>query len=200
MSPILLTGFEPFAGASANPSQMIVERLEGTPGLVTAVLPVEYDRAADHLIKLVAEHQPSAVICLGQAEGRTAISVERIAVNLDDTNLADNSGELRVDQAIDGAAASAFFSTLPVKEIVEAINHAGVKASQSLSAGAFVCNHIFFELQKTLQGTSVPSGFIHVPLVPEQSSEFAGVPTMPLDDQVRAIGVALNVVGLENNK
>jgi len=200
MRPILLTGFEPFAGASANPSQMIVERLEGTPGLIARVLPVEYDRAATELIKLIEQHQPTAVICLGQAEGRTAISVERIAVNLDDTNLPDNSGELRVDKTIDAAAASAFFSTLPVKEIVQAIKAQGIPASQSLSAGAFVCNHIFFELQKTLAGSGVPSGFIHVPLFEEQAGEFVGVPTMPLEDQVRAIRIALNVIGLENDK
>ena len=165
---VLVTGFEPFAGASLNPSGEIVKRLSGE-NLVTAVLPVTYEGAAAELLRLVREHQPSAVVCLGQAEGRSTISFERVAINLDDASLADNAGVTRVDQPIDPSGPDAYFTTLPVRELADAVKAAGVPASLSLSAGTFVCNHIFYELQNTLAGTGVRSGFVHVPLMDEQA-------------------------------
>lgn len=183
---VLVTGFEPFAGASLNPSGEIVKRLSGE-NLVTAVLPVTYEGATAELLRLVREHQPSAVVCLGQAEGRSTISFERVAINLDDASLADNAGVTRVDQPIDPSGPDAYFATLPVRELADAVKAAGLPASLSLSAGTFVCNHIFYELQKALAGTAVRSGFVHVPLMDEQAEEFVGKPTMPIADQTKAI-------------
>lgn len=183
---VLVTGFEPFAGASLNPSGEIVKRLSGE-NLVTAVLPVTYEGATAELLRLVREHQPSAVVCLGQAEGRSTISFERVAINLDDASLADNAGVTRVDQPIDPSGPDAYFATLPVRELADAVKAAGLPASLSLSAGTFVCNHIFYELQKALAGTGVRSGFVHVPLMDEQAEEFVGKPTMPIADQTKAI-------------
>jgi pyroglutamyl-peptidase len=183
---VLVTGFEPFAGASLNPSGEIVKRLSGE-NLVTAVLPVTYEGATAELLRLVREHQPSAVVCLGQAEGRSTISFERVAINLDDASLADNAGVTRVDQPIDPSGPDACFTTLPVRELADAVKAAGLPASLSLSAGTFVCNHIFYELQKALAGTGVRSGFVHVPLMDEQAEEFVGKPTMPIADQTKAI-------------
>lgn len=190
---VLVTGFEPFAGASLNPSGEIVKRLTGE-NLVTSVLPVTYEGATAELMRLVREHQPDAVVCLGQAEGRSTISFERVAINLDDANLADNAGVTRVDEPIDPNGADAFFTTLPVRELAEAVKAVGVPASLSLSAGTFVCNHIFYELQKALAGTGVRSGFVHVPLMDEQAAEFAGKPTMPISDQTKAIQTFLSLL------
>lgn len=190
---VLVTGFEPFAGASLNPSGEIVKRLSGE-NLVTAVLPVTYEGAAAELMRLVREHQLSAVVCLGQAEGRSTISFERVAINLDDASLADNDGVTRVDQPIVPSGPDAYFTTLPVRELAEAVKSAGVPASLSLSAGTFVCNHIFYELQKALAGTGVRSGFVHVPLMDEQAAEFEGKPTMSIADQTKAIQTFLSLL------
>ena len=190
---ILLTGFEPFGKATLNPSGEIVKQISGE-NIVTAVLPVAYAQSAERLLQLIAEHNPDVVICLGQAEGRTQITPERIAINLDDARLADNQGVMRNDVPIIAGGPVAYESTLPVKEIVKAINDAGVPAAVSLSAGAFLCNHVFYLAQDYFKETNVRSGFVHVPLMDEQGPEFPGLPTMPLDQMVKAIRTMLEVL------
>jgi pyroglutamyl-peptidase len=190
---ILLTGFEPFGKATLNPSGEIVKQISGD-NIVTAILPVAYAQSAEKLLALIAEHNPDVVISLGQAEGRTHISPERIAINLDDARLADNDGVLRNDVPIVFGGPVAYESTLPVKDIVKAINDAGVPAAVSLSAGAFLCNHVFYVAQDHFKGTKVRSGFVHVPLMDEQAGEFPGLPTMPLDQMVKAVRTMLEVL------
>jgi pyroglutamyl-peptidase len=153
---------------------------------MTAVLPVVYGESAKSLLALIEEHQPDAIICFGQAEGRTAITPERFAVNLDDAAIADNKGHIRIDQPIQPLGPTAHQSTLPVKEIVAALKAEGIPAALSLSAGTFVCNHIFYELQHALKGTSLQSGFVHVPLMLEQQEDFPGLFTMDVESMVRA--------------
>jgi pyroglutamyl-peptidase len=185
---VLVTGFEPFGGASLNPSKLLVEKLakEKLPGvdLNTAILPVEFDRAAEILLVKIQEFSPNAVICFGQAEGRSSITPEKIAINLDDARIADNSGDARKQRAIVLNGADGYFSTLPVEKIVSELNKAGVPANISLSAGSFVCNHIFYRMQHALLGQGIKSGFIHLPLVPEQSQEVPNQPTVPLDQML----------------
>ena len=193
MTKVLLTGFEPFGKATQNPSGEIVKQISGD-NIVTAVLPVAYAQSAQRLLELIAEHNPDVVICLGQAEGRTQITPERIAVNLDDARLADNDGVTRTDQPIVVDGPVAYESTLPIKEFVTAITAAGIPAAVSLSAGAFLCNHIFYVAQNKLEGTNVRSGFVHVPLMHEQAGEFPGLPTMPLDQMVTAVRIMLEVL------
>ena len=193
MTKVLLTGFEPFGNASLNPSGEIVKQINGD-NIVTAILPVAYAQSAERLLALIAEHNPDVVICLGQAEGRKEITPERVAINLDDARLADNEGVLRNDVKILADGPDAYFSTLPVKEIVEAIKAAGVPAVVSLSAGAFLCNHVFYVAQNKFAGTKIRSGFVHVPLMDEQAGEFPGLPTMPLDQMVKAVRTMLEVL------
>ena len=193
MTKVLLTGFEPFGKATQNPSGEIVKQISGD-NIVTAVLPVAYAQSAQRLLELIAEHNPDVVICLGQAEGRTQITPERIAVNLDDARLADNDGVTRIDQPIVVDGPVAYESTLPIKEFVSAITAAGIPAALSLSAGAFLCNHIFYVAQDRLKDTKVRSGFVHVPLMDEQAGEFPGLPTMPLDQMVTAVRIMLEVL------
>jgi pyroglutamyl-peptidase len=190
---ILLTGFEPFGKATLNPSGEIVKQISGDK-IVTAILPVAYAQSAEKLLSLIAEHNPDVVISLGQAEGRTHISPERIAINLDDARLADNEGVIRNDVPIIAGGPVAYESTLPIKDIVKAINDAGVPATISLSAGAFLCNHVFYVAQDHFKGTKVRSGFVHVPLMDEQAGEFPGLPTMPLDQMVKAVRTMLEVL------
>jgi pyroglutamyl-peptidase len=194
---VLLTGFEPFGGASFNPSGAVVQEIaeHGIDGIeiVTAILPVEFKRSAEILINLIEIHQPSVVISLGQAEGRDFIGPEQVAINLASARIADNVGVKLENQPINTLAADGYFSTLPIRAIVDAISALGISAKISLSAGAFICNEIFFSAQSFLQGSTVISGFIHLPLAPNQAAEFPGLPTMPLADQVAAIRAAIQV-------
>ena len=193
MTKVLLTGFEPFGKATLNPSGEIVKQISGD-NIVTAILPVAYAQSAEALLALIEHHKPDVVICLGQAEGRTHITPEKIAINLDDARLADNEGVTRIDEPILLGGPVAYESTLPIKEFVTAINAAGVPAAVSLSAGAFLCNHIFYVAQDALKSTKVRSGFVHVPLMDEQAEEFPGLPTMPLDQMVKAVRTMLEVL------
>ncbi len=193
MTKVLLTGFEPFGKATLNPSGEIVKQISGD-NIVTAILPVAYAQSAEVLLKLIEQHNPDVVISLGQAEGRTQITPERIAINLDDARLADNEGVMRNDLPILVGGPVAYESTLPIKAIVEAIKAEGIPAAVSLSAGAFLCNHIFYVAQNKFSGTSVRNGFVHVPLMDEQAGEFPGLPTMPLDQMVKAVRVMLEAL------
>ena len=192
---VLVSGFEPFGGAKLNPSELLVRELRRIEfdniQLSTIVLPVEFDRAAELLLRTVKELNPKVVIAFGQAEGRTAITPEKIAINLDDARIPDNSGEQRKNVLIDEEGNDGYFSTLPIEKMVEAIKASGYPAEISLSAGAFVCNHIFYSLQKGLRHSDIRSGFVHLPLVAEQSDEFPGKFTMELSEMVSAARAAI---------
>ena len=194
---VLITGFEPFGGASFNPSGAVVQEIgrHGIDGveIITAVLPVEFKQSAEILIDLIKTHQPSVVISLGQAEGRDFIGPEQVAINLADARIADNAGVKLENQKVDPNAADGYFSTLPIRVIVDAISALGINAKISYSAGAFICNEIFFTAQSFLQGSNVMSGFIHLPLAPNQAAEFPELATMPIADQVAAIKAAIQV-------
>jgi len=183
---VLLTGFEPFGNSSLNPSGEIIKAIKAD-SIIGAILPVTFGGSAQALIKLIKLHKPDAVLCLGQAEGRHAITPERVAVNLDDARIADNVGNMPADQLIVESGPAAYFSTLPVKEMVSAMKNAGVPAAVSMSAGTFVCNHLFYSLQHHLYGSTVRSGFMHVPLMDQQRIEFSGLPTMPLAQMVAGV-------------
>ena len=194
-SKVLISGFKPFGGATLNPSELLVNVLEQDqiPGveLFTVILPVEFDRSAEILLEKVKQIQPDLVIAFGQAEGRTAINPEKIAINLDDARIPDNSGDERKDVVIDKNGSDSYVTTLPIEMMVDAMKRAGYPAEISLSAGTFVCNHIFYKLQKILIGSNIRSGFVHLPLVTEQSSEFPGKFTMDLEDMVSATKAAI---------
>ena len=193
MTTVLLTGFEPFGTATSNPSGEIVKQISGD-NIVTAILPVTYAQSAERLLALIEQHNPDVVICLGQAEGRTQITPEKVAINLDDARLPDNAGVQRSDVKILDDGPDAYFTTLPIKEMVDAAKVAAVPASVSLSAGAFLCNHVFYVAQNKFAGSKVRSGFVHVPLMDSQAPEFPGLPTMPLDQMVTAVRAMLEVL------
>jgi pyroglutamyl-peptidase len=203
----LLTGFEPFAGDARNPTAEAVHRVaeqwDGPERLVTAVLPTAFDAAPTRLAELVAEHSPDVIIASGLAAGRAWVTPERVAVNLVDARVPDNDGARPVDVPSCPGAPAAYFSGLPVKAIVAALESAGIPARPSLSAGAFVCNHVFFRLMHLLaQGDAVArnedvaagirGGFIHVPWADGLGAP-AGEPTLPFDDIVQGLRLALRV-------
>lgn len=201
MSPtLLLTGFVPFGGDSRNPSLELAQALDGaTIGalrIVAQSLPCEFAAAPAALQRALDRWSPRLVLALGQAAGRAELSLERIAINLIDARIADNAGDRPIDEPVRADGPAAYFSSLPIKPMVQAIRAAGVAASVSHSAGTFVCNQIFYELQHRLARAepAVPSGFMHLPLLPQQSCRRDGggeLPCMPLAAMVDGLRAAL---------
>jgi len=193
MSKILVTGFEAFDKSTLNPSAEIVKALKGDD-LVTAILPVVFGQASAQLRELIDLHKPSAVLCLGLAVGRSEITPERIAINLENARIADNAGNQPLEQRIMADGPDGHFSTLPLEKMVASMKAAGIPASISLSAGTFVCNHIFYVLQDYLKDSSIKSGFMHVPLMDEQRIEYPNLPTMPIRQMVAGVQISLDVL------
>ena len=192
---VLISGFEPFGGSDLNSSQLVVEAIskESFSGveLSSVILPVEFDKAARVLLSKVKEVNPEIIISFGQAEGRKAITPEKIAINLDSARIPDNAGELRVNKVIVEAGADGYFSTLPIEKMVAAVKDCGLESEISLSAGAFLCNHIFYHLQHQLLEREVKSGFVHLPLVNEQIAQYPNQPSWALKDLVQGVRAAI---------
>ena len=192
---VLISGFEPFGGSNFNSSQLVVEAIskESFTGLelFTVILPVEFGKAADVLLSKVKEIDPEIIITFGQAEGRKALTPEKIAINLDSARIPDNAGELRVNKVIIEKGADGYFSTLPIEKMVEAVKECGLESEISLSAGAFLCNHIFYHLQHQLLESGVKSGFVHLPLVNEQITQYPNQPSWALKDLVQGVKAAI---------
>ncbi|MFM7500806.1 MAG: pyroglutamyl-peptidase I [Actinomycetota bacterium] len=192
---MLISGFQPFGGSNLNSSQLVVEAIskESFSGLdlFTVILPVEFGKAADVLLSKVKEIDPEIIVAFGQAEGRKALTPEKIAINLDSARIPDNAGELRVNKVIIEMGADGYFSTLPIEKMVEAVKECGLESEISLSAGAFLCNHIFYHLQYNLLESGVKSGFVHLPLVNEQIAQYPNQPSWALKDLVQGVRAAI---------
>jgi pyroglutamyl-peptidase len=190
---VLLTAFEPFGGAERNPSwdavQTVAESWDGPGTVVVEQLPVVFTEVRAALVAAITEHRPDLVIATGVAEGRDAVTPERVAVNVDDARIPDNSGAQPIDEPIDQRGPAGFLTTLPIKRIVRAATEAGVAASVSNTAGTFTCNHAFYELMSIAANESFRAGFVHVPATPESAT--GDVPTLPLADIVTALQVAV---------
>jgi pyroglutamyl-peptidase len=195
---VLLTGFEAFrddpGGQGLNPSALAAQALHGQQiaghQVVAAVLPCVFSTSVKVLKAMVSEHKPSLVICLGQAGGRAGISLERVAVNLDDAPMPDNAGTVRLNTRIVPLGPTAYFSTLPIHAMLAALQRENLPCGLSSSAGHFVCNHVFYVLMHTLRKNKVPSGFVHLPYLPEQAAA-SGAPSMGLAVMVQGIRTAL---------
>jgi len=190
---ILLTGFEPFGGGSVNPSWLVAQHLAGVDlageQLQAVQLPCVFGLSAQRLVQALAQHQPDVVLALGLAQGREGISIERVAINVDDARIPDNAGQQPIDTPVVSGGPAAYFSTLPIKRLAQGLQQAGHAAHISQTAGTFVCNHVFFTMQHHLRGQHVMSGFVHLPALPEQAAH-AGQPTPPsmaLAAQVAAV-------------
>jgi len=202
---VLLTGFEPFNGADVNPSWEAARALDGWsgPGFQVAAreLPCVFGRANLALFDAIDALQPDIVIAVGQAGGRHEISVERVALNVDDATIPDNAGQQPVDATIADGGPAAYFSTLPIKAIVRALRLRGFPAGLSQTAGTFVCNHVFYGLMQHAQGRGMKAGFIHVPFLPQQVAGRADVaPSMALNDIIDGLRIAVEVaVGVDTD-
>lgn len=194
----LVTGFEPFGGDAVNPSHEVLLRLPSRAGclaVATCVLPTAFDRALEVLDQAITRAAPDVVLGLGLAGGRSALSLERIAINLNDARIADNDGRQPIDTPVVPGGPAAYFVTLPLKAAAAALREAGLPAIVSNTAGTFVCNHVFYGMLH-LAATRRPemrAGFLHLPYLPAQAAAHDGAPSMALDDIVRGVAIVLTV-------
>ena len=193
---ILITGFDPFGGEKINPAYEAVKLLSAPEGteLIKLQLPTVFGKSLEEAISCIKKEKPDVIICVGQAGGRAAVTPERVAINIMDASSPDNLGNCPVDMPVIPGGKAAYFSTLPVKAMVEAIKAQGVAAQLSNSAGTFVCNQLMYGVlqycEENLPGTR--AGFIHVPYLPSQA-EKKQLPSLSLEDMVKALNACLRL-------
>jgi len=194
---VLVTGFEPFKKEKVNPSWEVCRKLseaeiEGTT-ITVRKLPVIFDEARKKAVEYCDEVNPDVIFHLGEAGGRTHISLERIAINCDDAQIKDNKGQKRDGKIIEQHGGDGYFTTIPAKEIVKALKKAGIPAVVSNSAGTYLCNHVFYGMLHHVKRKNLPIkvGFIHLPYLPQQTVDKPGKASMSLDVMVEAVKVAI---------
>lgn len=196
---LLITGFDPFGGEQTNPAIEAVKRLPAAIAGATVVpleIPTVFGTCAEVVRQAIITERPDVVLSVGQAGGRSALTPERIAINLDDGRIPDNAGFQPVDQPIQPNGPAAYFTQLPVKAMAQAIRQAGLPSHVSTTAGTYVCNHIMYQVQH-LRATEFPqlqAGFIHIPFLPEQVVQRSGVPSLSLTDDVRGLTAAIRAI------
>ncbi|MCX8957155.1 pyroglutamyl-peptidase I [Erwinia psidii] len=198
MKTVLITAFEPFEGQQINPSWESVRQLHERPvcgvKVIAKQLPCVFGDSLEVLYAAIDEVRPEMVIAVGQAGGCTGITVERVAINVDDARIPDNAGNQPIDKPIVAGGPAAYFATLPIKAIVEGIREAGIPAAVSQTAGTYVCNHVMYGLLHYLQKhKGIRAGFIHIPYLPEQVVRQVDVASMSLQTVVLALEVALSI-------
>ena len=196
---ILVTGFDPFGGEKVNPA---LEAVKSLPSEIHGAevywveIPTVFYKAAEVLETAIVRFQPDAVLCIGQAGGRTSLTPERVAINQDDARIPDNQGNQPIDTPIRQDGQAAYFSTLPIKAMVQAIKEEGLPATVSNTAGTFVCNHLMYQALY-LADKKFPhmkSGFMHIPYMTEQVVNKPNTASMNLTDIVRGIEAAIGAI------
>lgn len=198
---ILLTGFDPFGGETINPSWEAARALHGRRigghRVVARQIPTEFAASLRLLKAALRETAPAIVLGVGQAGGRAQLSLERVAINLQDARIPDNAGAQPIDEPVIAGAPAAYFSTLPLKAMLAALHEAGVPAALSQTAGTYVCNHLAYAmLHWTARKRGVRAGFIHIPWLPLQAASRHGTASMALGEMVRGLEIALRVAAV----
>ena len=196
---ILVTGFDPFGGEKVNPA---LEAVKSLPSEIHGAeihwveIPTVFYQSAEVLETAIVHYQPDAVLCIGQAGGRASLTPERIAINQDDARIPDNQGNQPIDTPIRLDGQAAYFSTLPIKAMVQAIKEEGLPATVSNTAGTFVCNHLMYQALY-LADKKFPhmrAGFMHIPYMTEQVINKPNTASMNLTDIVRGIEAAIGAI------
>lgn len=194
---VLLAGFAPFDGEAVNPSWQAVRMLRGRHiaghRIVVRQLPVEFGSSLKELRAAISETKPALVLCVGQAGGRASISLERVAINVDDARIPDNAGARPIDSEIVSGGPAAYFTGLPIKAMLAALREAGIPAEVSQTAGTYVCNHVFYGLMHALRNRRIRGGFVHIPYAPEQAAHHPGTPSLPVETASQGLRIALQV-------
>ena len=189
---ILVTCFDPFNGASVNPSQLAVAKLSDEIAgikIIKQVIPTIFNKSVDTLYEVLEKEAPDAVICVGQAGGRPIITIERVAINVDDARIPDNAGNQPIDIQIFVDGPAAYFATLPIKAMVKNCNDIGIPAAISNTAGTFVCNHLMYAAchYAALYQPELKAGFVHIPFIPEQTIDQPTMPSMSCANVVKGL-------------
>ena len=190
MKKLLISGFEPFGGESINPSWEAVSRLPETIGeyaISKILIPVVFEEAAKCILDVAQDLSPDVIISVGQAGGRNAITPEMVAINLRHASIPDNNGNQPQDATIIQNGPAAYFTTLPVRKISDAIKAQGIASNVSYSAGAYVCNDVLYTLLDFFNNQNIGVGFIHIPYSDGQNRE----PSMPLNDIIKGLTIAI---------
>ena len=194
MKKLLITGFEPFGGEKINPSWEAVKLLPEKIGdfeIIKAEIPVVFEKAAETVLAKAEELKPNAIICVGQAGGRTGVTPEMVAINLRFASIPDNEGNQPKDVPCISDGENAYFATLPVRKMVEAVSEASIPCSVSYSAGTYVCNDLIYHVLHSYKGTETKACFIHVPFIPEQTND---KPSLPLETIAKALEIAIKSI------
>lgn len=195
MKQLLITGFDPFGGEAINPSWEAVSRLPRQIGeymLHPLQIPTVFGLAFEKIQRAIEAIHPHAVLSIGQAGGRKAITPEMVAINLRYASIPDNAGCAPHDEPVVMGGPAAYFATVPVRKMAKAIEDAGLPGAVSYSAGSFVCNDVLYAMLHALSHTDTHAGFIHVPFLPEQAKN--GQPSMPLSDICRGLEAAIRAL------
>ncbi len=196
---ILVTGFDPFDKETINPACEAVKSLPkeiAGSQIVPLIVPTVFYQSIDVIEHAIEQENPDVILSIGQAGGRAAITVERIGINVDDARIKDNKGQQIIDEPVVQGGPAAYFSTLPIKAMVKAMNDAGVMAGVSNTAGTFVCNHVMYGVLH-LCATQYPdkrAGFVHIPFLPEQTADKPQAPSMSLEMIVKGLCAAIEVI------
>ena len=196
---ILVTGFDPFGGESVNPAIESVKKLPARIGgaeIIKLEVPTVCGKSIQVIHEKIRECDPDVILSVGQAGGRSAISVERIGINVTDCGIPDNEGNQPMDEPVFADGPDAYFSNLPVKAMVKKIREAGLPAEVSNTAGTFICNHVLYGIRYVCEHEfpGKRSGFIHIPFMPEQTVNRRNVPSMNLDDIVKGLAAAIEAI------
>ena len=200
---ILVTGFDPFGGEKINPALETIKRLPDTilgAQIIKLEIPTVVGKSLAKIAEAVEKENPDVVLSIGQAGGRSEITVERVGINIDDCRIPDNEGNQPIDEPVVKGGPAAYFVTVPIKAIVENIKAHNIPASISNTAGTFICNHVCYGVAhlaaaRTAAGKPMKSGFIHIPFLPEQViGKPALTPSMSLETIVSGITHALEAI------
>lgn len=197
---ILVTGFDPFGAERINPAWEAVCLLPNCIAgaeIVRKQLPTIFGECAIQAWQEIEKCNPDVVLCVGQAGGRASITAEKVAINLAQAPIPDNAGIQPQDEPIAPQGPAAYFSTLPVKDMVENCSRQGIPAHLSYSAGTFVCNALFYSLlhRAALERPTLRAGFVHVPYdMAQAAGKPAGTPSMPVDAIARGLDLMLQAI------
>lgn len=196
---ILVTGFDPFGGEKVNPA---LEAVKSLPSVIHGAeirwveIPTVFYKSADVLEAEIVRYQSDVVLCIGQAGGRASLTPERVAINQDDARIPDNQGNQPIDTPIRLDGEAAYFSTLPIKAMVQAIKEVGLPATVSNTAGTFVCNHLMYQALYLADKKfpNMRAGFMHIPYMTEQVINKPNTASMNLDDIIKGIEAAIGAI------
>ena len=200
---VLITGFDPFGGENINPALEAVKKLPDTISgaeIIKLEIPTVFRKSLETIEENIIKHNPDIVISIGQAGGRFGITPERVAINVDDARIPDNESKQPIDIPIFEDGENAYFTTLPIKSMIEEMKKGNIPCSVSNTAGTFVCNHVMYGIlyMAAKKYPNIKGGFIHVPYIPSQVLDKPNMPSMSIDDIVKGLELCIHAAVTES--